>query len=293
MLHHDPAAKTHDRIGFTLSIAIAMHAALILGVGFIMQIPKAPSATRMDITLSNYATDKTVLDADFVAQTNQEASGSESTKEELTTTELAPINDSSIKPVQPIIEIPNQQAKEQKLQVVTTTSASKSKDRKAQPDTQKDTQENLRGKQEKLQRQLEMASLQAKLDEEQQVYARLPRVRRATSVATKAADDAEYLYKWQQRIEKIGNEHYPDEAKRKKLFGDVRVLVAIRADGSLKKVEILESSGVAILDSTALKIVRLASPFEPFPANIKKNTDILEVVRTWQFQKNKFSRLSN
>lgn len=292
MLYHDPAAKTHDRIGFTLSIAIAMHIAVILGVGFIMQIPNTPSATRMDITLSNYATDQVVLDADFVAQTNQEASGSESNKAELTTTEIAPINDPLINPIQTVIEIPNLQSKTQKLQVVTTVSKNHTKDNKAQPDPEKDNQDDLKGNQEKLQRQLEMASLQAKLDEEQQIYARLPRIRRASSVATKAADDAEYLYNWQQRIEKIGNSHYPEQAKKQKIDGDVRVLVAIKSDGSLQKVEILESSGIPLLDSTTLKIVRLASPFAPFPANIKKNTDILEVVRTWQFRQNKFSNLN-
>lgn len=290
MLQHDPAAKTHDRIGFTLSIAIAMHAAIILGVGFVMQLPKAASGARMDITLSNHSTDKQILDADFVAQSNQEASGEQSRKSEITTTEIAPINDSSIKPVRLEIEIPDQQSQAQKMQVVTTTGKSDKKDSKIQPDSKKDNLEDLKGDRERLQRLIEMASLQAKLDKQEQVYARLPRIRRSTSVATKAADDAEYLYNWQRRIEKIGNEHYPESARIQKLYGDVRILVAIKADGSLKSIEILESSGIPILDSSALKIVRLASPFEPFPANIKKNTDVLEIVRTWQFRKDKFSR---
>ncbi len=291
MLQHDPAAKTHDRIGFTLSITIAMHAAIILGVGFIMQIPKAPSAARMDITLSSYESDKPVLDADFVAQTHQEASGSQSTKAEVTTRHRAPINESTIRPIQLAIEIPDQQRKKPVMEVVTTTKASRQKQQHSQEKALKEALEELRGQQERLKRQLELASLQAKLDEEEQVYARLPRVRRATSVATKAAEDAEYLYNWQKRIEKIGNEHYPEIAKKESLYGDVRVLVAIRADGSLKHVEILESSGIPVLDATALKIVRLASPFDPFPPKIRKDTDILEIVRTWQFQKDKFSRM--
>ena len=71
MLHHDPAAKTHDRFGFTATMAIAFHVAVILGVGFVLEPPMPPASTTMDITLSSYATDKEVLDADFIAQNNQ------------------------------------------------------------------------------------------------------------------------------------------------------------------------------------------------------------------------------
>ena len=201
MLHHDPAAKTHDRIGFTLSMAIALHAAVILGVGFALQVPTAPPAKRMDITLSNYKTDKEILDADYVAQTNQEASGSESVKKELSTTELAEVNSANINKIQPQVQLPSQQAKKQALQVVTTQSQSDKTAAQIQLDTKKDNEQDLKGEQEQLQRQIEIASLQAKLDKEQQVFARLPRVRRTTSVATKAAKDAEYLFHWQRRIE--------------------------------------------------------------------------------------------
>ncbi|HEY9033833.1 MAG TPA: energy transducer TonB [Pseudomonadales bacterium] len=288
MLYHDPAAKTHDRIGFTLSMALALHVAVVLGVGFALQVPKAPSATRMDITLSHYATDKTIVDADFVAQTNQEASGSESEKAELTTTELAPVNSPDTQPLQPVIEMPRQ-SRQRALEVVTTTADSPQLSTVQPPEP--DVDDDMAGDRERLQRMVEIASLQAKLDEEQQLYARLPRIRRATSVATRAADDAEYLFNWQRRIETIGNQHYPARARSQKLFGDVRVLVAINADGSLRDAQILQSSGSSVLDEAALRIVRLASPFEPFPQQLRRHTDVLEIVRTWQFRQNRFSRL--
>ena len=193
MLQHDPAAKTHSRLGFTLTMAIALHVAVILGVGFALQVPKAPSTSRMDITLSNYKTDKEVLDADFVAQTNQEASGSESSKKELTTTEFAEMNSATINKVQTIIEMPNQKKIEQHSQLVTTIN-SETTTTKAQKQADNNVQLDFFGDHERLKRHIEMASLQAKLDDLQQVYARLPRIRRSTSVATKAAEDAEYLY---------------------------------------------------------------------------------------------------
>lgn len=292
MLNHDPAAKTHDRIGFTLSMAIAFHVAVLLGMGFMMQLPNAVSAKRMDITLSNYSTDKPVLDADYAAQSSQEASGSESHKKELRTTQLAPVNDSSINPVQEVSAAPRQQTRTQNMLVVSTQSRSNKWVSQKQPRPEQSI-EDFQGEQEILLRQMEIASLQAKLDKAEQLYARLPRVRRATSVATKAADDAAYLYNWQTRIEAIGNQHYPKEAKTKKLYGDVTVLVSINRDGSLNDVRILESSGHKILDSAAMKIVRLSSPFDPFPKAISKDTDVLEIVRTWQFQKNRFSRMDS
>ena len=288
MLQHDPAAKTHSRLGFTLTMAIALHVAVVLGVGFALQVPSVPKSTRMDITLSNYKTDKEVLDADFVAQTNQEASGSESVKKELTTTEFAEINSATINKVQPIIETPNQRQVDHNRQRVTSIN-SQTRTEREQKETDKNAQVDMQGDHERLQRQVEMASLQAKLDELQQVYARLPRIRRSTSVATKAASDAEYLYNWQQRIETIGNQHYPQAAREQNLYGDVILVVDIKSDGSLEQVKIGRSSGNKLLDDAALKIVRLSAPFEPFSAEMRKTTDIFQIIRIWQFRKNRFS----
>ena len=289
MLYHDPAAKTHDRIGFTLSMAIALHVAVILGVGFAIHLPKGTPSKRMDITLSNYATDKPVLDADYVAQTNQEASGNESKKHELRSTEMAPINDSVIRKTQTDSAIPYLQQENQNMLVITTQSRSKHAVNKPEHKPNL-TVEDFQGDQEILQRQMELAALQAKLAEVEQMYARLPRIRRAQSVATKAAVDAEYLYNWQMRIEAIGNQHYPKAARTNKIYGDVTVIVSVNKDGSLRDARILESSGHKILDLAALKIVRLASPFQPFPLAISKDTDVLEIVRTWQFRKNRFGQ---
>lgn len=289
MLHHDPAAKTHDRFGFTATMAVAFHAAIILGVGFVLQPPSAPSATTMDITLSNYSTDQEVIDADFLAQTNQEASGSISDKKELTTDQLAPINSAEINKINPESSRQKKQEKQQSMQVVTTTTfVEKKAANKSQ--LEKEKQSKLEGEIERIKREIELASLQAKLEQERQTYARLPRIRRASSVATKASKDAEYIYHWQQRIEAIGNQHYPHQAKEQGLFGDVEVLVIVQANGQLKSVEVVKSSGVKVLDDAALKIVRLASPFKPFSAKMKSEIDELEIPRTWQFRKDRFTR---
>jgi protein TonB len=84
-------------------------------------------------------------------------------------------------------------------------------------------------------------------------------------------------------VERVGNLNYPDEAKRMKLYGDLLLHVSLRADGSVKQIRVVRSSGHKVLDDAAVRIVRLASPFAPFPAEIRKEVDILDITRTWQF----------
>ena len=104
-----------------------------------------------------------------------------------------------------------------------------------------------------------------------------------TAASTQRSEDALYLDGWRRRIEAIGNLNYPDAAKRQKLYGSLRLLVSILPNGSIQKTEILQSSGHVILDQAALDIVMLASPYEPFPPELSKQADVVEIIRTWRF----------
>ena len=112
------------------------------------------------------------------------------------------------------------------------------------------------------------------------------RVRRLSQVNAAASPDAFYLRSWQRKIEAIGNLNYPEAARRGGIYGSLRLLVAINANGSLREVRVLRSSGEPILDQAAQNIIRLAEPFPPFSEALLKTTDVLEIVRTWQFRKN-------
>jgi len=87
---------------------------------------------------------------------------------------------------------------------------------------------------------------------------------------------------WIDRIEMVGNNNYPEEASRKAMDGELRLAVTVLPDGTVEGVEILLSSGQRVLDQAAVRTVRLASPFAPFPAEMKQ-WDKLEVIRTWRF----------
>jgi protein TonB len=127
----------------------------------------------------------------------------------------------------------------------------------------------------------EIASLEARIARERQALAKAPRVKRLTSVSTKTADEAAYLNMWRQKVERIGNANYPPGD----LHGNLRMLVVIRWDGKLKDIRILESSGQHALDEAALRIVRIASPFQDFPVEMRKKYDELEIIRTWKFSR--------
>ena len=109
---------------------------------------------------------------------------------------------------------------------------------------------------------------------------------------TIAADDKTtlegfYAEKWRLQIQSLGNQYMPPEAKAQGLTGQLTLDVAVRSDGTLLSITLLQSSGSALLDNTARRIVMLAAPFEPFPESLRQRYDILHIVRTWEFDKSR------
>jgi protein TonB len=130
--------------------------------------------------------------------------------------------------------------------------------------------------------QTRIARMEAEIARQWQAYQELPK-RRFIGARTQGVVYAEYVDDWRQKIERVGTSNFPPEARENAVFGTVLVTVAIKADGSVEKVEIDRSSGSAVLDQAVERIVRLASPFKPFPANVRRDTDILHITRNWSF----------
>ena len=103
------------------------------------------------------------------------------------------------------------------------------------------------------------------------------------------SDFAFYLASWQRKVERIGQLNYPREAKARGTAGSLRLLVAIAADGALRKARVLESSGHAVLDAAALRIVRLAAPYAPFSPAMRETAEVLEIERTWRFRNSRLA----
>ncbi len=128
----------------------------------------------------------------------------------------------------------------------------------------------------------ELAQVTAQLDRRVEAYASRER-HKAISASTQEFKYAAYLDAWRNKVERVGNLNYPEEAKRRKIYGNLVLHVAVRADGSLDAVRVVQSSGSKVLDDAAVRIVRLAAPFAPFPPDIRAETDVLDITRTWQF----------
>jgi len=93
---------------------------------------------------------------------------------------------------------------------------------------------------------------------------------------------AQYVEDWRLKVERIGNLNYPDSA-RGKVYGSLVLSVSIKSDGSLDAVEVQRSSGHQILDPGGRAHCENGLAYANFPGNIKRDTDILVITRTWTF----------
>ncbi|UCG96793.1 MAG: TonB family protein [Burkholderiales bacterium] len=135
-----------------------------------------------------------------------------------------------------------------------------------------------------------LARMQAEISKRISDYQKRPR-RHHFMPSTSEYRYARYVEDWRAWVERIGNEHYPEEA-RGRVYGALRMTVVVGADGRLVQAVIEEPSGSAVLDRAARHIVKLAAPFPPFPPEIARDTDILEITRTWIFTNDKFATRS-
>lgn len=268
-----------DRFSFCLFVAITLHAAIILGVGFSSQI-NTEDAVSIDVTLSVASDLITPEKADFIAATNQLGSGTESQVQEMTTTEQADFSSNEFQTVMSQAT-PMEEVSQNSQELLTTQAQSEELANKelqeltdlleAPPTTQLDREKLVQ----------EISSLEARIAADRQALAKMPRTKRISSVTTRSAAEASYLNMWRQKCERIGRRNYPAGS----LEGEVLMLVSILADGTLEEVRILKTSGHRQLDQAALSTVRQAAPYQPFNVEMRKAYDRLEFTRTWQFSK--------
>lgn len=281
----DMGISSADRLSFAFFLAGALHVAVVLGIGFVM--PDPPRAMRsLEVTLAQFRSETAPQEADFLAEADQQGSGTLDEARELTTDRQAPlddrqVNDADLPSPAPALPEPTpapQIAREARDEADVLASRDRTPPREL-PELDSALV---------LQQARQMASLDARRSSEVQIDARGQRIRRLTSVTTRSAVEAAYLQSWRRKVETVGNLNYPAEARRQNLEGDLQVLVEIDAAGTLLNVRIIESSGSDVLDQAALRIVRLAAPYLPFPDSLRNEVDVLHIVRTWQFRRRGF-----
>jgi len=132
------------------------------------------------------------------------------------------------------------------------------------------------------QRALEIMRLEAQIARDLDTYQKRPKRQQVGARATEYRF-ARYVEDWRLKVERVGNLNYPEAARQLKLYGNLILTVSIRADGSVEKVTIDRSSGQKVLDAAATRIVEMAAPYAPFPPEIRRDTEILDITRTWTF----------
>ncbi|MGH8850073.1 MAG: energy transducer TonB [Casimicrobiaceae bacterium] len=135
---------------------------------------------------------------------------------------------------------------------------------------------------EMMQRTLEAMRLEAQIAKDMDAYQKRPK-RRFIGARAEEYRFARYVEDWRLKVERIGNLNYPEAARAQKLYGSLLLTTGIRADGSVESVVVERSSGQRVLDLAASHIVRMGSPYAPFPPDIRRDTDILYITRTWTF----------
>lgn len=268
-----------DKLGVTLLVAAALHAFVILGISFKPFDRGRPDyhqqSLQVMVVRQPVEQPKEEEKPDFLAQVSQQGSGQERepikpSLEQASTSLPLPQQSAQQPPPQP------PQPDRQRLTAEVSPAQTEREPEPVAPPPQPSAGQLLASK------NMEIARLTAELERKTQAYARMPK-RKAISASTKEYKYAAYLDAWRRKVERIGNLNYPDQAKRDRLYGNLVLHVAVRADGSVERIRVLHSSGHKILDDAAMRIVRMSAPFSPFPVEIRKETDILDITRTWQF----------
>ena len=260
------------------------HVLVVMCVGFTVQ-DKATLSKPLEVTLASFKTEEKPAQADYLAQQNQQGSGTQAEKTIPTTNNPAPFQDTVIRQAQNAIPPPARpESREKNLPNVVATSRS---DHKAPKSPEEVAKKPVTAPTEHdsppIDLREEVATLEALFNEQRQAYARRPRVKRLTAMSTLQEAGAFYKESWRRKVEKVGNINYPEQARKNHLYGELSLLVAINRDGSLDHVEVLKSSGYPVLDDAAMRIVRLAAPYAPFGDDLK-DYDQVEIIRTWRFE---------
>ena len=272
------ALDRNDTLVYTLLVAVAVHAVVLLGMGFRSEPARPPPERMLEIMIvrPQAPSPKPPERPDALAQVSREGSTLEQSSEPPLTPSGPPLVEEIETPP------PEPQAAEVPPEEEVITQPERTVPTETPVESPVRPRRSVSAASLLASTQLEIDRLTAEIDRRSR-STNTPTRRKSVNASTREYRYAAYLEAWREKVERVGNLNYPDEARRKKLYGDLILHVSVRADGSLEKLRVVRSSGFPVLDDAAVRIVKLASPFAPFPPEIAKDTDVLDITRTWQF----------
>ncbi len=300
--------STFSAIGVAIAISIIVHL-VILTIHFEPELKRlANKLPSLDVVLVNAKTKNAPDKAELLAQANLDRGGNTDANRQMKTALPAPKQKTTEVKLKPSADahsaakaakLKAQESREQKRvdvlekqaqELLTQLNATKKVE--SNPTQDAASADPEQGEQKAITKSLNRADLiaasieidrlEAQIAKQQDEYQKRPK-RRFIGARTKEASDAMYLEAWRQKVERIGNMNYPEAARNQKIYGQLRMTVSIKSDGSIEKIDIDKSSGSKVLDEAAKNIVYLAAPYARFTDDMKKNTDILGITRTWTF----------
>lgn len=278
-----PDVGPGQRLGATLVLSVLAHALLILGIGFAAEDP-APVLPTLDVILTEARSERAPQRADFLAQANNEGGGTLDRAERpsaLQTSDV-PVPEPGVAPRPLPAQAPlPQPVVEDRPRIVTGASRAQ-----VAPPPRRVPEETvprpLAQGPTLLERELEIAQMNAQLEQRRQAYARRPR-RHWVTASTQEYAYASYMRGWVDKVEQVGNLNYPERARQQGIGGQVVLTVAVRRDGSVEAVSVVHSSGQPVLDQAAMRTVELSQPFPPLPQT-QDGIDVLHITRTWNYR---------
>jgi len=268
----------------TVPISFILHAGLY-AMGFRPpEFPPSPPSPTFDITMVMPQNVETPDDADFMANANQAGSGSKEEKSRLKSQFAANEENLDIgadeitaeKSVAEIIPKPEPE--------ILTTKGKTNKSVDKLPEEKPQEAPLVKAVDNSEQTQA-IAKLIAEMSSQEEAFAKRPRIHFIDSLSAKGTVEAEYIYNWSKKLERIGNINFPKEALDLSLSGTLIMNTTLDRAGQIKEIQISVSSGSKVLDDAAVRIVKLAGPYEPLPKKIRAKYDRLNITRTMVFHK--------
>lgn len=271
-----------DPLLVTIPASLLLHAGLY-AVGFRPpDFPSAPPSPTFDITMVIPQDVEAPDDADFIANTNQIGSGSKEEKSRIKSQfaaneENLEMGADEVTAEKSVAEIvPKLEPEILTTKGQTSKSINKLPEEQAQEAPVKPTVENS-------EQTLAIAKLMAEMSSQEEAFAKRPRIHFVDSLNAKGTVEAEYIYNWSKKLERIGNINFPKKALDLSLSGTLILNTTLDRAGRIKEIQISVSSGSKVLDSAAVNIVKLAAPYEPLPKKIRAKYDRLNITRTIVF----------
>lgn len=281
-----------SQLNATTIFALIVHGLIVFGIS-IAYSPAISDNQQMEVALSVAKSDEAPEQADFIAETNQIGSGTLDEAKQLTQTSQAQYRDVEVKESSEVFvpQLASGEFVQPEHSFITTTGDSTHSVPLREIDflRYQKIKNNVGTSEYLAMLDLSISSMEAKVADAHQAETKRPRSLILDSTSTLAAEDASYIRAWRDRVEASGNQNYPAQAREQGLYGNVRLLVKILANGEVDDIVLMEASGSPILDEAAIQSIWHASPFEPFGAELAAKYDQIEIVRTWQFQKNRIS----